>query len=741
MRNNSTIFYGQIMDYSQFISSNSDIQFVHSTIVATHSEKFGGEIRLSSDGKSKIGFVQPEHAIRFAIAVTGRFHQSPKTPYKIGISYAGNPYNPTHEIIAAKISEVCPESSVLVSKDFFDAIGNEHGFNFIRVGISHFKEINEPVEIYALAGSGLYIPAQNELFLGAKNKNSIAILPFHNTSSEKELDYICDGIAEEIIDSLSKVNNLFVTARSSSFIFKNKEISILDISRKLNVNFILDGSIRKRHEQYRISFQLVDCSSGYNVVSDTLNASFENLYDVDSEISNSILNYFNLSVPKTQNQEAYYIDPNAYSYYLQGKHLSVNWDGENIKNALRFFDKALEIVPGYALALAGKSILFTSMAINQLENAKELLSKAVEFADLSIESDPSIPNGFISKAISSFWMGNLYIPDFENNLTQALALSPCNAEIRMYNGMLFLYKGELKRSLSELLLAKQLDPYSLAVNVRLGLAQYFNQKYEDAFNTYLHVLDSYQYKTYVAFRIAWCCLQLKHYHRALEFLDQTDKSYELYNLVYGIQLIAFKKLKDDIRYSETKTIIEQLPKDNACTFYNLAILNKLSGNREKAIYYMSKTFQHPLFSFAFPQHDEFWKEYHEDPNFQEVIFSLYKGTGNQIIKISSETKDSIELKVSDFLYAEAQDNYTLIVFKSEEGMSEKILRTSISQIENQLKTQDFVRCHRSFLVNLNLRYEYDKIDNKAHLKLPDLDISIPISRSKEKEIKALLQKR
>ena len=338
MNDKATILFGQFVDYNQIIKSGKDIQSVHHMVINTLIEKYEGNLQFTSDNQLKISFTRPENAIQFALNITNRFHQEPRIPHKIGIAFTENS---THDYnasdIACFLSEVCPDNAILVSNEIVITLKRESNYSFKRVGSSLFKGLGKPVEIFALSESNLYVPAQNELTLKIKNENSIAVLPFHNTSSEKELDYICDGLAEEVIDSLTKSKNLFVTARSSSFLFRNKEVSILDISRKLNVSFVLDGSIRKRNDNYRISYQLVDCSTGYNIISDTLEASFDNLYDTEREISRSIIQYLDAdNLTKIIKKDDFYIDPTAYSYYLQGKHLNTNWEFENVKQAIKF---------------------------------------------------------------------------------------------------------------------------------------------------------------------------------------------------------------------------------------------------------------------------------------------------------------------------------------------------------------------------------------------------------------------
>lgn len=747
MNSKKVILYGQIIDLPQIEESMreevNNMKSRYRSIFNSLSEKYGNEVFHNSSEIISLDFKLPENAIRFAIGSFLHFVQEPRIPFKAGICFANDDEEQSEQMtdnsLAQKISEICPEGSILLTSDVVNSLKEFSEFEFKYIGSVLLKDIKSPVEICALSSKGFYLPSQNELIPKHKKENSIAVLPFHNTSSEKELDYICDGIAEEVIDSLSQAKDLFVTARSSSFIFKNKELSILDISRKLNVNYILDGSIRKRMNEYRITYQLVDSSNGYNIISETIKSEFDTLYDSENQISKSILKYFKKEVPesKNENKNDYYIDPIAYSHYLQGKYFSKKWNPDN-SSAIIQFKKALEIVPDYSLAYAGISMCYAYMALNRDGDFKENITNALINADKSIKADNSLPDGYIAKALASFWVGNWFVPDFEKNITTALAISPCNAEIRMYNGMVFLIKGELKRALSEIMLAKELNPYSSSVNIRLGLIQYLNREYEAAHNTYLILLKEDVNRTYNVLRLACCCIMLKQFNKALEYLNMGDESYEYHNMKYGLYLEIYKGLKDEDKFFNTKSIIEQLPENDTCTFYNKAILNKLLGKDEQSIHYLEKMLQNPLFYLMFLQYDEYWSAYHDHPLFIELIALKYKGRGNQNIKIESDTKESVELRISDFLYAEAQDNYTLVVFKQNKKKNEKILRVTLANVEKQLRYQNIVRCHRSYIINFAFDYTFHKSDNKAFLKNIDLDISIPVSRSKEKEIKKII---
>ncbi len=739
------ILYGQVADYNQLVVSHRDtfdeIKSRYKSVTVSLSEIYNGNLINQFDDTIKVVFKLSENAVRFASELFRKLSLEPRIPYRIVLHYGEidcdneDIYGKEAGIIS-NLLQICPEGTVLLSGNMRNMLATHAELKIKHVGNTLLKGMNDQVDLFCLSETGMYVPEQIELLEKSKNKNSIAILPFHNTSSEKELDYICEGIAEEIIDRLSKVKDIFVTARASSFMFRKREASILEISRRLNVSYLLDGSIRKRNNEYRISYQLVDCITGYNLVSDTLTFDFDRLYDSEIEISKHIIQFFNKDNESIANKTDYYIDPTAYSYYLKGKYLAYQPTKESKQQALQFFKKALDIVPDYALAYAGLSVCYLHIAINKFDDYITSMHLALENADKAIEADSGIPDGFISKAIASFWMGNWFVPDFEKNLTQALTLSPCNAEIRMFNSMLFLFKGELKRALSEILLAKKLDPLDTGVSIRMGLIQYLNREYEDAHNTYQSILHIENFKTYNALRLAWCCIMLKQYDKGLEYLKVAKPDYEFYDMSYSCNLVIYHALKDDKSFYKYKSAIEALPETNVTYHYNHAILNKLLGKYEDAVFYLQKTLQNPITLFLFVQYDEFWKELWWLPSFENLIETYYSGN-NKLVKITSVTKEYLEINMSDFLYAEAQDNYTRIAYKENKNKKETILRATLSSVESQLPAEEIFRCHRSYLVKMDADFIYHRFHNKTYLFHPYFNIKLPVSRVNEKQVKEL----
>lgn len=520
--------------------------------------------------------------------------------------------------------------------------------------------------------------------------------------------------------------------------FKGKELSLLDISRKLNVSYILDGSIRKRGSNYKISYQLVDTLTGFNVASDSISTDFEKLYDTEKSIVKTILDYFNIDNAKKEVEPDYYIDPRAYDFYLKGKHFAFDWNMNAPQKALEYFKQALDIVPNYCLALAGLSTIYTHMSIYQMGDAVDLMSKANEYAQKAVDADPKMAEGYVAKALAAFWTGNWFLPGFEANLKIALQLSPNNSEIRMFNGMNYLFNGETDRAIIELKLAKSLDPYSTNIIIRLGLAYYIRREYEDSYNTFLELVGVEHYNAYSSMRLAMCCIQMKQFDRALKHCDGAIPDHQYYNMIFSAYLVIYFYLKDEDNFIRYQKKIESLSQNDPSYYYNQSVLNKLLNRPERSIEFLDKTMENKLMRFAFIHLDTFWDEYKEIPSFKKLIDKIYTSKKQGSITLESDTSQTLELDFSDFLYAEAQDNYTLISFRDKKQNKEKLLRATLSNIEAQLKNNAVYRCHRSYLINKEAGFKFKKIENKAHLHHPDFDIDIPISRSKEKEIKELL---
>jgi len=208
--------------------------------------------------------------------------------------------------------------------------------------------------------------------------NSIAVLPFAHLTNDPDDEYFCDGLAEELINALSRVDDLKVVARTSAFAFKGKNIDIAQIGSILNVSNIVEGSVRKFGERMRINVQLINTADGYNVWSDKYDTEMRDLFDVQDEITLAVVNALKsklLNKPDRSDQMSSLLeelkqhaqDVEAYQLYLKGRFQWSRRTPESLKQAAEFFDQAIVKDTNYALAhsaLAETYVLYPNYGVS-----------------------------------------------------------------------------------------------------------------------------------------------------------------------------------------------------------------------------------------------------------------------------------------------------------------------------------------------------------------------------------------
>ena len=286
---------------------------------------------------------------------------------------------------------------------------------------------------------------------------SIAVLPFVDLSPAKDQEYFCDGISEEILDALAKVEGLRVVARTSSFSFKAKNADVAEIAQKLNVQNILEGSLRREGNRIRITAQLVNAHDGFHIWSDTFERELGGVFAVQDEITRSIVDALKIKFavtlpPRTgQNTE-------AYDLYLQGLYLSNKSDEENLRKSLNLFQRALDKDPTLSRAWVGIAKVWFWLAdayVKPLEAYQAVESAATKALELS-ENDAEA-HAYLSEAkrvLHWDWK------TAERELQRAVEIDPNSAMAHLLFAHHRLCSGDLAGGQIELDEAKRLDPLS-----------------------------------------------------------------------------------------------------------------------------------------------------------------------------------------------------------------------------------------------------------------------------------------
>ncbi len=314
-----------------------------------------------------------------------------------------------------------------------------------------------------------------------RHPNSIAVLPFSNSSGDAEAGYFGDGLAEELIHLLSQVRGMLVVARGSSFEFKGKSESVREIGEQLNVTTVLGGSIRRMGNKLRITAQLTDAKEGFNLWSRRYDREIDDLFAIQEDIALSIVSMLkvNLKGDTAAPQSRYAGNVEAHSLYLKGRFYWDQRTSEGIKKAGECFQQAIAIDPNCAPAYAGLADLYISLGFWGVMSPPGAWSMGRDFALKSLQIDSRLPEAEISLAkhalFASFdWTGA------EQRLLRAIEMEPSLAIGHFSYAILLIQLGRFESALLEFRCARELDPLSLTVATGVAWAYYYAGKLDQA---------------------------------------------------------------------------------------------------------------------------------------------------------------------------------------------------------------------------------------------------------------------
>jgi len=288
-------------------------------------------------------------------------------------------------------------------------------------------------------------------------EKSIAVLPFVDLSQAKDQEYFCDGISEEILDALAKVEGLRVVARTSSFSFKGKNADVSEIAQKLNVQNVLEGSLRREGNRIRITAQLINARNGFHIWSDTFERELQGVFAVQDEITRSIVDALKIKLaiaPAVRTPES----TEAYDLYLKGLYYSNKSDEENLRKSLSFFQQALDKDPNFARAWTGIAKAWEQLAdayVRPLEaypKVKEAASKA-----LALDDEDAEAHSYLGEAKLLI---DRDVAGAEDEIKRALQLDRNSATAHFFMSWLKLTQGDCGEGAKQIQEAEKLDPLS-----------------------------------------------------------------------------------------------------------------------------------------------------------------------------------------------------------------------------------------------------------------------------------------
>jgi eukaryotic-like serine/threonine-protein kinase len=311
--------------------------------------------------------------------------------------------------------------------------------------------------------------------------DSIAVLPFVNASGDPGSDYLSDGIAESIIDSLAQIPQMQVIARSTVFRYKGKNVDPLAVGKELNVRGVVTGQLLTRGDTLIIRAALTDVKKGTQVWGEQYNRKLADVLTVQQDMAQEISS--GLRMRLSGDEKAMFArrtstNPEAYQAYLRGRYQLNKYTEEGIRKSLEYFSQAIEAQPDYALAYAGVASAYYSLS-NVYMSPNEAMPRARAAAERAVQLDQSLPEAHSALALVRAW----YDWDFaagEKEFHRAIELNPNNADAHRVYGDFLIVRQQFDRALAEKLRAEQLDPLSVVASWDVARAYFYAGRYAEA---------------------------------------------------------------------------------------------------------------------------------------------------------------------------------------------------------------------------------------------------------------------
>ena len=323
------------------------------------------------------------------------------------------------------------------------------------------------------------------------DKASIAVLPFVNMSGDEENEYFSDGLTEELLNVLAKVEGVKVAARTSSFHFKGQTGNVGEIARRLGVATVLEGSVRKAGSRVRIAAQLINAADGYHLWSETFDRELDDIFAVQDEISAAVTDALQVTLLESE-ADAQLVggtsNTDAFQAYLLGTHhLNKGDDKRALSAAIDAFEKAVKLDPNYAKAYVGLARAWAMMAANSFCTYKEGVSSMQPNVDKALELAPDLAEAHLALGYLRFSLQQ-DLHGAAEAFGAARGISPGSVEVQLEYARINCYQGHFDEAIAAARRAVELDPMSLLANHFLGHILYFSRHYEEAIPALRHTL-------------------------------------------------------------------------------------------------------------------------------------------------------------------------------------------------------------------------------------------------------------
>jgi len=433
--------------------------------------------------------------------------------------------------------------------------------------------------------------SQKETIPIPSDKSSIAVLPFEDLSPQKDQEYFCDGLTEELINTLSSIRELKVVARTSAFSFKGKDVDVREIGKKLSVETVIEGSVRKEGNRLRITAQLVNVVDGYHLWSERFDRELTDVFAIQDEISLAITDRLKLKLldqEKVRMAKRHTDDLEAYDLYLRGLYLRRKLTEDSIPKAIEYFNQAIEKDPDNALAFAGLAYSYMVLTWYTPISPQEAYPKAKKAALKALELDDQLAEAYESLAgVSGYLEWNWEIAKRE--IKRVIELKPGYAWAYFHLSNFLSCQARFDDAIKALQKALELDPLNVTFNRNLGENYFRAGQLEKAIETLQRTVEMDPTFPFTHLFLAYIYMQKSMYEEALaEMKKETNLPKAILDPQIGIVYAHMGRREEALqilnKYMELST-------QEFISPYGLALLCFVLREKELGFQWLDKAYE------------------------------------------------------------------------------------------------------------------------------------------------------